>query len=63
MIWFRACPRCNGELCLDKDRYGPYIFCLQCGWQKGLEDFKPAAQVVLQAGPRRQEEVPYGVAA
>lgn len=31
MLWLKGCPRCNGDLCEEKDMYGPYIDCLQCG--------------------------------
>ena len=31
MMWFKACPRCSGDLYSEKDTYGPYLACLQCG--------------------------------
>ncbi len=36
MIWFRGCPRCRGDLYLDKDIYGWYRKCLQCGYLQDL---------------------------
>ena len=30
MFWFKACPRCNGDLYRESDAYGPYVTCLQC---------------------------------
>jgi uncharacterized protein YbaR (Trm112 family) len=33
MIWLKQCPRCRGDLVLDSDRYGMYVYCLQCGHQ------------------------------
>ncbi len=27
----KGCKRCGGDLFLEKDAYGPYISCLQCG--------------------------------
>ncbi len=31
-LWYKACPRCNGDLILDRDVQGtPYVHCLQCG--------------------------------
>ena len=30
MFWFKACPKCNGDLYEDSDAYGSYIACLQC---------------------------------
>src|ERR671915_470302 len=32
----RACPRCSGAISIQGDRYGPYLYCLMCGWQKDL---------------------------
>ena len=29
---FKACPRCKGDLHTNKDVYGRYKECLQCGW-------------------------------
>ena len=32
MIWIKGCPRCHGELHDDRDGYGYYINCIQCGY-------------------------------
>ena len=31
MMWLKCCPKCNGDLYEEKDVYGPYIACIQCG--------------------------------
>ncbi len=31
MLWFKACPRCLGDLILESDLYGQSVSCLQCG--------------------------------
>ena len=31
MFWFKACPKCQGDLHRDTDVYCSYIACLQCG--------------------------------
>ncbi len=31
MLRFNDCPRCKGTVILDKDEYGWYEQCLQCG--------------------------------
>ena len=31
MMWFKACPRCLGDLILETDLYGQSVCCLQCG--------------------------------
>lgn len=34
-----ACPRCQkGDIALDKDQYGWYEYCLQCGYVHDLPD-------------------------
>ena len=34
MFWFKQCPRCSGDLFEDKDQYGKFITCMQCGFAK-----------------------------
>lgn len=31
MVWLGACPRSPGDLHLDRDHYGEFVSCLQCG--------------------------------
>ena len=31
MFWLKSCPRCHGDLFHERDHYGWYISCLQCG--------------------------------
>jgi hypothetical protein len=31
MIWFKNCPRCNGDLSRGADIHGEFISCMQCG--------------------------------
>ena len=34
-----SCPRCNkGEIFFDRDQYGWYECCLQCGYSRDLPD-------------------------
>ena len=30
-VWFRACPKCGGDLELVRDLIGAYVDCVQCG--------------------------------
>jgi hypothetical protein len=30
-FFFKACPKCKGDMYLDSDAYGAYRKCLQCG--------------------------------
>jgi ribosomal protein S27AE len=37
-----SCPRCGGNLVLDRDEYSYYQYCLQCGYQRepvGTDNF------------------------
>lgn len=31
MIWYKGCPRCQGDVWLETDLYGSYLSCVQCG--------------------------------
>ena len=37
MFFFRACPKCQGDMYLDRDIYGPFVECLQCGLIRDLK--------------------------
>ena len=41
MVWFKACPRCQGDLATGADQYEPYVTCVQCGHY-----VNPAAQAM-----------------
>lgn len=32
MIKFKVCPKCKGDVSLERDQYGWYELCLQCGY-------------------------------
>jgi hypothetical protein len=34
MLYAKACPRCSGDIKLDRDNYGVHAKCLQCGFNK-----------------------------
>ena len=31
MYWLKGCKKCGGDLFLEKDKFGSYVSCLQCG--------------------------------
>ena len=37
MLYFKACPRCEGDINVRTDWYGEYMECLQCGWSKDTD--------------------------
>ena len=36
MLRLKGCPRCKGDLHTDRDIYGTYTVCLQCGYMVDL---------------------------
>ena len=38
MYWLKACPRCRGDLREEKDFYGAYVACIQCGYVLNAQD-------------------------
>ena len=47
MLYFKSCPKCNGDMYLDRDAYGSFRQCLQCG---NLQDLVEKA-AILPAAP------------
>ena len=38
VLWkLKKCPRCHGDLFLDRDTDGWYEQCLQCGYRRGMK--------------------------
>jgi hypothetical protein len=65
MFWFRQCPRCSGDIYVDRDQYGPYITCIQCGFSRDVPNSSqgptvisaepvPAPVVLREEGGRRR---------
>ena len=38
LFYFKACPRCHGDMHVNRDIYGGYRECLQCGHMDDIED-------------------------
>ena len=38
MFWFKHCPRCSGDLFVERDQYGTFITCMQCGFAKDVAE-------------------------
>lgn len=57
MLILKGCPRCRGDLKVDRDHDGPYLLCLQCGYIKDLkEDNSPIRVRVRTEGRAREKE-------
>lgn len=37
MINFKCCPKCSGDVLLERDSYGWYEQCIQCGYLRDLQ--------------------------
>ena len=37
MIYFKACPRCRGDMTLTGDHYGWFKECLMCGYEVDVD--------------------------
>ena len=46
MVYFKACTECQGYLSLEKDSYGPFLKCLQCGKPVEVEETKDKRSVL-----------------
>ena len=46
MFWFKQCPRCSGDLFEDKDQYGAFITCMQCGFTKDAANSRRGVMVI-----------------
>ena len=61
MIYPKSCPRCGGDLNLERDSYGAFKTCIQCGHieesHEALELMKPDT---LGRVMRRREGKYYG---
>ena len=36
-LFFKACPRCQGDMHMNRDIYGDYKECLACGMMEDIE--------------------------
>ena len=36
MFYLKACPKCQGDMYQEKDLYGTFLECLQCGLMKDV---------------------------
>ncbi len=50
MFWFKRCPRCSGDLFENRDSYGSFITCMQCGLTRDLP-ISEGGVLVISAEP------------
>ena len=49
----KKCPKCSGNMIIERDEYGKYIKCLQCGHQLELK-----ATTTTQPAPAKVKQQP-----
>jgi hypothetical protein len=49
MVWLKACKRCGGDLYMEKDDYGSYVACFQCGACVANFDVETEVSSVVEA--------------
>ena len=42
MFFLKSCPKCHGDMFLDKDSYGSFIECIQCGTLRNIQVKEPS---------------------
>ena len=56
VLWkLKKCPRCHGDLFLDKDPDGWYEQCLQCGYRQEMKALAAAKPIAEDEGPTPAE--------
>ncbi len=50
----RGCPRCRGDLRQNRDMYGEYRQCVQCGF---LEDGGPVVSIEMAKAESKERDV------
>jgi DNA-directed RNA polymerase subunit M/transcription elongation factor TFIIS len=53
MFYLKACEKCKGDLFLDRDSYGSFLKCLQCGRLVEVEEHG-SELVKLAAGEQKK---------
>jgi len=64
MIYFKACPKCGGDLTDERDIYGKYLRCQQCGLHRDLETHnaqRPDQHFPPSSGPAARNKARGGV--
>ena len=57
MFWLKGCPRCYGDLDIDRYQYGSFVSCLQCGLNRELAS-QPGEPLQLAPKPSLPTPLP-----
>ena len=47
MLYLKSCPRCKGDIIANRDMYGEYRECLQCGYMVDIDKPKGILSIPL----------------
>ena len=53
---FKSCPRCKGDVIIDRDQYGWYEQCIQCGYISDLKNMAEVRQLRVKVKKRKPPE-------
>ena len=51
MLRLKSCPKCHGDVRFDRDQFGWYEQCIQCGFVRDLEPMALSAPAGGEASP------------
>ena len=54
MMYLKSCRKCHGDMYLNRDRYGAYLDCLQCGLMLDLVGDSPLMSQVKEREIERE---------
>ncbi len=46
MFWLKCCPRCKGDLFEQRDQFGSFFTCIQCGLSRDVPAVKEGPLVI-----------------
>ena len=47
MIKLKSCPRCGGDIIIDRDHHGWYEDCMYCGYERDLKILEVASRETI----------------
>jgi ssDNA-binding Zn-finger/Zn-ribbon topoisomerase 1 len=56
MLKFKSCPKCRGDILLDRDEWGWYEQCIQCGYLRDVPGVVRIEPELIGAGRRKKKE-------
>ncbi len=53
-MWLKGCPKCGGDLYKDRDVYGAFVSCIQCGMHKDVAIELPKTALAMGLNQTRK---------